>query len=57
MDEEGWASYTTELTESDLSSADYPGRGTFGILLDNGRRNWLVHWTSPLLGNTIFRVH
>ena len=57
MDEEGWASYTTELTESDLSSADYPGRGTFGILLDNGRRNWLVHWTSPLLGNTIIRVH
>ena len=47
LDEKGWADCTKELTDSDLAKASYPGRGTFGVLVNNGLRHWLVHWNSP----------
>ena len=47
LDEKGWAACTMELTDSDLAKASYPGRGTFGVLVNNGLRHWLVHWNSP----------
>ena len=53
MDEEGWANRTTALTDSDLSNASYPGPGTFGVLLNNTIRHWLVHWSSPEMSGPV----
>ena len=53
MDEEGWANWTTALTDSDLSNASYPGPGTFGVLLNNTIRHWLVHWSSPEMSGPV----
>ena len=48
MDKEGWAALTTELTDADKANSAYPGRGTFGVCVNNGQRHWLIDWKSPL---------
>ena len=48
MDKEGWAALTTELTDADKANTAYPGRGTFGVCVNNGQRHWLIDWKSPL---------
>lgn len=47
MDQDGWANYTTALTDSDRARESYPGPGTFGVLVNNSYRHWLMSWNSP----------
>lgn len=54
MDQSGWANYITALTEEDRADASYPGRATFGILVNNSVRHWALHWNSPISDNPTF---
>ena len=57
LDGTDWEAYTTELTDSDLNSANYPGPMTLGIL-NNYARHWLVNYKSPYeAGPAVIHIH
>lgn len=52
VDSEGWAAYTSALTDEDRAAESFPGRAAFGVLnANNSRVHWLLHWNSPYSDN------